>query len=449
MITLAQPTVLLLWLTLICPSLPCTADTGHVDLFYHAKRQKFGYMNELAQVELPAVYEEAEPFDAQGMARVRVHGKYGFIDRQGHWVVPANLESVGNFAPNGLAAAYGEQRTLRARLEGILFSRMAWGYIDRKGNWAIEPLYLRATKFGTDGIASVRPLNSAYVGLMNADGEWAVAPTFGYIGEFGAFGLAPAQPQTAKDATRDDSLLQGFINSSGKWVIPPSFDTVYPFAENGLARTIKDKHFGYIDLHGRWAVQPQYINAADFASNGLAPVENAEGQWTYIDARGKTVIPGPFAFAAGFTANGYATVYKENAPGVIDSTGKWILAPRFEQIGGPSMTYRNFGPLGLMSVVEAGKDRVINLRGQFMPEYDRYNAQVLAAYKNELGRDRKQMAENSVGIDDKGQDLTSKVIFVVIWAICWYILTPLVVITLVFGAPLYFFFWRKKRRFTA
>lgn len=443
---LTQRAARLTWLTLACQVLPSHAETSQADPLFRSDRQQYGYMNARAQVVLPAVYDEAGPFDAGGMARVKMQGKYGFIDRQGHWVVAPDLYNVGEFAPNGLAAAHGDQRSLTARLARILFSRTAWGFIDRKGKWVIEPVYLSTQAFGAGGVAPVRPQKSNSFGLMNASGAWVAAPTFAYIGEFGAHGLAPAQAEAAIGGSSLDRPAYGYINAAGKWMIAPAFGFVYPFAANGLARIIQGNKYGYIDLNGRWAVEPVYVSGGDFAANGLAAVEIANGSWTYIDARGKTAIAGPFIFAGRFMANGLATVRTAAGAGVIDTAGKWIMAPQFERIGGRSDDPANFGALGLMSVVDGGKDRVVNLQGQFMPEFDRYNEQVLADHARERARDRQLMAKNGVDMRMDGPYMRSSMALAVIWALCWYILMPLAVLALVCGVPLYLAFGRKKRK---
>jgi hypothetical protein len=385
-------------------------------------------MNEHGEHVLAPQYQRAGSFDASGMARVNLHERHrfnGFIDRLGNPVIATPLIEVGEFAPNGLAAAYAEMRTVPATLKGNPGRGAAWGYIDRKGAWKIEPMYMSTSGFGADGVAPVGMGNDENR-LINAKGAWAAAPVFGFIGPFGAHGLAAARnPHMQGGVPSPAPQKMGYIDARGKWIIAPAFDSASPFAANGLARVSQKNRTGYIDPKGRWVLEPLLMSGGDFAANGLAAVETAPARWTYIDASGKMVIAGPFTMAENFAQNGLATARTDTGFGVIDSSGKWILQPRFDNIGGLKHDKTNFGAHGLASVVDAGTARVVNMQGEFMPAFDANNEQSSPS-----------LAQGTVS--DRIMDVLQVVALILI-------LLPYFLIGLVICLPLYFLFARNKR----
>ena len=70
------------------------------------------------------------------------YGKWGFINKNGEWIISSKFEEAFYFS-EGLAAVeyFGN-----------------WGYIDRTGEWVIQPAYRDAKPF-TEGLACVMKNN--------------------------------------------------------------------------------------------------------------------------------------------------------------------------------------------------------------------------------------------------------------------------------------------------
>lgn len=49
-------------------------------------------------------FEEARPFRGKGLAKVKIGGKWGFIDTKGNWIVQPKYRFALDFTNNGLAA---------------------------------------------------------------------------------------------------------------------------------------------------------------------------------------------------------------------------------------------------------------------------------------------------------------------------------------------------------
>ena len=138
------------------------ANAANYETFRDPKTKKYGYKYN-GQIVIPAKYDNAWNF-SEGLARVTVDGKKGFIDGSGAIVIPATYHYCGDFH-EGRAVVEIDQR---------------YGYIDRAGNLVITPQYTNAGDF-SDGLAWVSPQDKAgYIDLRGAmvipakyDGVWS------------------------------------------------------------------------------------------------------------------------------------------------------------------------------------------------------------------------------------------------------------------------------------
>ena len=188
---------------------------------------KFGYINAKGEMVIPARFDVAVDFTANGLARIKENGKWGYINAKGEMVIPARFDYVGNFAANGLA---------------YIKENGKWGYINAKNEMVIPARFDNADDFAANGLAKVRE-----------NGKW------------------------------------GYINAKGEMVIPARFDDANDFAANGLARVVENGKYGYINAKNEMAIPARLDDAWSFAANGLAYVKE-NGKWGYINAKGQTVV---------------------------------------------------------------------------------------------------------------------------------------------------------------
>lgn len=158
---------------------------------------------------------------SEGLAKVVVDGKAGFINRVGKIVVRPQFNDVGRFSEK------------LARFE---ISDGKWGFIDQQGKVVIKPGYDWALDF-SEGLAAVQV--GEKWGFVNINGQIVVAPQFDQVDSF-AEGLAHVQ-------TDRDRLWSGYINKSGKLVIPMNFNGGTSFLK-GKAIVGIDK----VDQSGRY-----------------------------------------------------------------------------------------------------------------------------------------------------------------------------------------------------
>ena len=229
------------------PKKPTTSDdnkTKESCLFFKVKyNDKYGYISNCDSVFIPFKFDEADDF-SEGMARVKVETKWGFINGSEYAINPQYDDALP--FSDGLAAVK----------TGDL-----WGYIDNKGNYVIEPKFEDAGTF-CEGLACVS-INST---------------------------------------SSDDLPKWGFIDKTGEFVIKPQFEWAQNFSE-GLAPIQVSflGKWGYIDKTGKIVIDPQFEDVSDFCE-GLAAVESRKGEWGYINHKGEYVIkPQKAWFALNFS----------------------------------------------------------------------------------------------------------------------------------------------------
>jgi len=97
------------------------------------------------------------PFDSERAPAKDAGGKWGYLDPQGNWAIPAQYERAGVFR-NGLAPA----REPGGR----------WGFLKPDGSWGIEPKYSRVKGF-SDGLAAVSEAGEPEAGPEpTTEGRW-------------------------------------------------------------------------------------------------------------------------------------------------------------------------------------------------------------------------------------------------------------------------------------
>ncbi len=115
-----------------------------------------------AGIEARLVQQRAAP---PGMARVKLTGKWGYIDRTGRIVINPQFEEAGDFS-EGLA---------RVKAGG------KWGYVDRTGRFLINPQFEEAGDF-SQGLARVK-LGGKW-GYVNRQGAVVIPPQFSEASDF-------------------------------------------------------------------------------------------------------------------------------------------------------------------------------------------------------------------------------------------------------------------------
>ncbi len=219
------------------------------------------------ELEVPGGYGKVEKIDifSEGLARVVVDRKIGYINKQFQWAIAPQYRQAGRFSG-----------TLASVLDA---DRQQASYIDRNG----------AEVFSLANVSAIGPMRAGYAYFVRDE-------RFGIIDE------------------------QGRVQQEPDFLFLASADPA-----SGLARALDDKTelYGYVDRNGSWIISPRYPDAGDF-SNGFAAVFiRSKNRYGYIDTRGALRIPGRYLEAGDFH-DGFAWVRLARGSRYIDKDGSWL-----------------------------------------------------------------------------------------------------------------------------
>lgn len=150
----------------------------------------------------------------EGLAKVMRTGKYGFITASGECAIEPRLEHAYHFS-GGLCAAtetWGDTRR--------------YGYIGRNGDWVLPQAYGSTTPF-CEGIAYVAEASpSLFHSAINADGL-IISPVTSVIGDMrcsqGRFPCWQADADRNMNALRGARWRYGYRSPHGEWIIAPTY----------------------------------------------------------------------------------------------------------------------------------------------------------------------------------------------------------------------------------
>ncbi len=262
------------------------------------KYGKWGFINRNGDWIIPNQFEEAFYF-SEGLAAVKDFGDWGYINRLGEWVIQPEFRDAKPFR-EGLACVMVNNQ---------------WGYINKKGDWHFEPKQSMVSSF-SDGKAIIRD-DDGFV-FINRDGDRILKHTFEIALPFSE-GLAFVIYNGYK----------GYIERNGNWLIKHDYEEAYSFSD-GLALVMKKDKYGFINQRGELVIDLEFDDA-NYFMEGLAAVKKNDS-WGYINKEGEFVIETRFDAAFPFS-NNFAVVKSAGKFGLIDKRGEWVMAPIYSGLG--------------------------------------------------------------------------------------------------------------------
>ena len=280
---------------------------------------KWGFVNSHGQEVIKPIYRRIVRHFHEGYAVVEEdhNSNSVLIDTQGRAVVKNGEEYIA------IPAIYDKCRDFSEGLAAVKLNGK-WGFIDIKGNEVVAPQYDNCLEF-SEGLAAVK-LNGKW-GFINVDGEEVVSPSFCEVVQNFQGGCAIVK----KDYFHSKGIL---IDTQGRAVvkngeeyiaIPAIYDKCRDFSE-GLAAVKLNGKWGFIDAKGNEIVTPQYDSVDNF-KRGFARV-SLKMQYGVINNQGKNITPIIYDCIDEFN-NGCAQAYKKGIIGFIrvdsiNSTHTWI-----------------------------------------------------------------------------------------------------------------------------
>ena len=291
---------------------------------------------------IPKKYEAALEF-SEGLAGVRLKGKWGFINMKGEIVIAPQFDLVGSFHHD---------------LAEVLIDKKA-GLINRQGDLLIEPQFARAIPFSKtvvlaqpgewrsgyirgreklDNIKGQLTFTSNSFGLYSVESGWINKPEweFGVFDDSGKISLI-----WAKHKARDS--LYGLMRPDGSWQVEPRYEHVQRLCEERAivrgkkerlpGQTERDRQIlhGAVDPEGKLvvALRPWFLS---YWGNGLALAKDSEtSKVGLLDKAGK-LVGGRFFDQVSRGSNGIGEVMIDGLWHGIDQEGNIVAHPRENEI---------------------------------------------------------------------------------------------------------------------
>lgn len=225
--------------------------------------QTCGYVDRRTEaIRLPFRYEVAQPF-SEGLAAVRIDGRWGYIDRTGAVVIDPTFEAVGPFRGRYAEFRVGETAgvinrqgrvVLAPQFKRILpFSGDVFLAVPADGGGRVYGEYLaQTTSIDGGGLYHLRRgwltqrnLNFSFFddlgrgliwartprdegeawGLMRADGSWQVEPRYSHVQRLmeGRAIVRNLPDLSLPPMERQSSVLSGAVDRDGRLVVPITY----------------------------------------------------------------------------------------------------------------------------------------------------------------------------------------------------------------------------------
>ncbi|MDF2672073.1 MAG: repeat protein [Clostridiales bacterium] len=240
-------------------------------------------------------------------------------------------------------------------------SQEKWGYINREGVFVIMPTFTKTEDFEDNGLALV--WDNDKLGIIDRDGKLIIQEKFDYIYPFSE-GIAIADNESGFKAinekgqiifeansfigsfrdgialfsqeSTDGKYLYGYIDKLGKIIIQPKYENAENFINGKAVVKLGEGNYELIDKTGKTLTSLKYYYVASMGEGLITFREKSEDKVGYIDENGEVIIPPSFDYADAFK-NGMAIVSMNNEKpdakyGLINNKGEYIIKPEYNEI---------------------------------------------------------------------------------------------------------------------
>ncbi len=320
-------------------------------------------------------YEQLYLFTKDGLARFCAHGLWGFVNKKGEEVIPAQYEDANNFS-EGLAAVkidglYGfidttGKMVLEPQFEGVdngfHFDRCIIdesghkGLIDTKGNVIVEPIYTSIVLTSNNYFIVS---NTNEYGIFDREGVIVVdfqAQEIYMVTNKGNYFMSREynrlDPRAIKTDIYDLSGNHYVARTDYSWYFSsPLLDVLF------VVVSPDGEHWGILDLdEGLFIVEPKYDFISFHDGDEYAYLHLDENTWLYFLKSGVIVQD------ARYCEYGYVYLDKSGRYYVVDSDGNEILSTKYSVISAT--------PHGTFAVMGNDTLYVIDLQGNILFEAD-------------------------------------------------------------------------------
>ncbi|MCX7922080.1 MAG: WG repeat-containing protein [Clostridia bacterium] len=236
-----------------------------------------------------------------------------------------------------------------------------WGYINKEGNFVIEPIYDRVADFQENGLAVVTKKDMD--GLIDKTGKVVVEPQYYYISDFSdGFAIASRKDKyavidekgkvlyeasehinTFKEGMAvfswkgsDGVSLYGYLDKTGKVSIEPQFKYANDFEGDKALVTTREDKVVLIDKTGKIIRTYNYSNVMGLSEGTVIYRNDVNEKNGYLNEDGTILIEDKYSRAEVFK-DGFAVVsssedYSNSDAGVINKKGEFVIKPEYSDV---------------------------------------------------------------------------------------------------------------------
>ncbi len=275
------------------PAPAAALDLGPPAVSCAFPRGACGFVGSDGRTVIQPDFDWAEPF-VDGLARVKVAGRYGLIDRFGRFVVPPAWDHLSRFA-GGVATVAAAGRH---------------GLVDREGREALPAKYAAAYPIA-DGafLVDVGPADPA--------------------ADPGRYEYEEDHPPPARALAG----RWGVMGAGDQWLLTPRFGEVRPFADGAPSGSFwgRPSHKWQLVSGRGVALTGAVYDQVETAIGGVAVVRTGN-QWNAVDATGRALLP-PDASAVRRRPDGLVSYQSGDRIGLVGRDGEVAVPPEFDRVG--------------------------------------------------------------------------------------------------------------------
>ena len=151
----------------------------------------------------------------------------------------------------------------------------------------------------------------------------------------------------------------GYVDATGRFIVPQQYTmpegtpTAWGDFHNGVARVLVGDKMGLINTKGDRVLPAQYNDIGVFES-GVVPVKK-KNKWGYM-GRSFTALVEPRYDAAWEMHGGHARIKVGQLFGLVDSTGREVVAPQYTLLADPTK--------GMLVAAGSGGEGLIDVTGK-------------------------------------------------------------------------------------
>jgi WG containing repeat len=263
-------------------------------------------------------------------------GRWGLLNLDGHVVLDADFDQTVSYCTNGRLEAYKNKERFYFKADGSPLQPPDGRLVDASCFGGVPPYALKVgDKFGLVDAGSnpLTPVQFEAIGWaspdarnvkingkwgrVGLDGRWLLEPTFDYLSNQADLFVASIDGK------------RGFMRSDGAWLIEPKFDAAARRPDNETAFVTVAGATGVLRLVDQsWVVSPRPGVMCDINN---AIMSQTDGKRAMLSRTGETWID-IGAERIGISVDyGLLTFLKNGKWGLVDTAGKIIVEPQFDE----------------------------------------------------------------------------------------------------------------------